>query len=132
MAMGYSTGCRTTFHHHYNLVWDPKYRYKLLRGEVRLRAREIIRQVSAEMGVTIINGALSSDHVRMFVAIPPQISMRDSALWAKVRSSRKIQQEFELICKRYALLVTAGFLVNDHWRAMPRGYLGFLGCQAEG
>lgn len=67
--MGYSTGCHTTFHHRYHLVWAPKYRFKVLRGEVRLRVREIIRQVCAEMGVTIINGALSSDHVHMFVEI---------------------------------------------------------------
>jgi len=75
--MGYSTGCHTTFHHRYHLVWAPKYRFKVLRGEVRLRVREIIRQVCAEMGVTIINGALSFDHVHMFVEIPPHISVSD-------------------------------------------------------
>jgi putative transposase len=35
--MGYSSGCHTTFHHRYHLVWTPKYRFKVLRGEVRLR-----------------------------------------------------------------------------------------------
>ena len=99
--MGYSTGCHTTFHHRYHLVWAPKYRFKVLRGEVRLRGREIIRQVCAEMGVTIINGALSSDHVHMFVEIPPHISVSDFVRRAKGRSSRKIQQEFEHIRKRY-------------------------------
>jgi putative transposase len=52
---GHSTGCHTTFHYRYHLVWAPKYRFKVLQGEVRLRVREIIRQVCAEMGVTIIN-----------------------------------------------------------------------------
>ena len=33
------------------------------------------RQVCAEMGVTIINGALSRDHVHMFVEIPPHVSV---------------------------------------------------------
>ena len=65
------------------------------------RVREIIRQVCAEMGVTIINGALSSDHVHMFVEIPPHISVSDFVRRAKGRSSRKIQQEFEHIRKRY-------------------------------
>ena len=68
--MDYSTGCHTTFHHRYHLVWAPKYRFKVLHGEVRLRVREIIRHVCDEMGVTIINGALSRDHVYMFVEIP--------------------------------------------------------------
>lgn len=73
----------------------------MLIGDVRLRVREIIRQVCAEMGVTIINGALSKDHVHMFVAIPPHVSVSDFVRRAKGRSSREIQQEFEHIRKRY-------------------------------
>ena len=99
--MRYSKGCHTTFHHRYHIVWAPKYRYKVLIGDVRLRVREIIRQVCAEMGVTIINGALSRDHVHMFVEIPPHVSVSDFVRRAKGRSSRKIQQEFEHIRKRY-------------------------------
>jgi putative transposase len=53
------------------------------------------------MGVTIINGALSKDHVQMFVEIPPHVAVNDFVRRAKGRSSRKIQQEFEHIRKRY-------------------------------
>jgi putative transposase len=45
------------------------------------------------MGVTIVNGALSQDHVHMFVEIPPHIAVSDFVRMAKGRSSRKIQQE---------------------------------------
>ena len=65
----------------------------MLHGEVRLRVREIIKQVSAEMGVTIITGALSRDHVHLFVEIPPHVSLSDFVRRAKGRSSRKIQQD---------------------------------------
>ena len=74
--MGYSKGCHTTFHHRSHIVWAPKYRYKVLIGDVRLRVREIIKQVCDEMGVTIINGALSRDQVHMFVEILPPIADR--------------------------------------------------------
>jgi len=74
---------------------------KVLHGDVRLRVREIIRQGCPEMGVTIINGALSKDHVHMFVEIPPNVSVSDFVHRAKGGSSRKIQQEFEHIRKRY-------------------------------
>jgi putative transposase len=100
-AMGYSKGCHTTFHHSYHIVWAPKYRFKVLHGEVRLRVREIIRQVCVEMGVTIINGALSRDHVHMFVEIPPHVWVSDFVRRAKGRSSRKIQEEFEHIRECY-------------------------------
>src|ERR1019366_7177933 len=48
--MGHSTGSHTKFHHRYHLVWSPKYRFKVLHGEVRLRVSEIIRQVCGELG----------------------------------------------------------------------------------
>ena len=81
--MGYLTGCHTTFHHRYHLVSAPQYRFKVLDGEVRLRVREIIRQVCAEMGMRIINGALLRDHVHMFVEIPPHVSVSDFVHRAK-------------------------------------------------
>jgi putative transposase len=99
--MEHSTGSHTKFHHRYHIVWSPKYRYKVLHGDVRLRVREIIRQVCGEMGVTIVNGVLSRDHVHLFVEIPPHVSVSDFVRRAKGRSSRKIQQEFEHIRKRY-------------------------------
>ncbi|CCA92200.1 IS200/IS605 family transposase [Novosphingobium sp. PP1Y] len=95
--MRYKSGCHTTFHHRYHLVWAPKYRFKVLHGDVRLRVREVIKQVCAEMGVTIINGALSCDHVDMFVEILPHVSASDFVRRAKGRSSRKIQQELDHI-----------------------------------
>jgi putative transposase len=99
--MAYSTGSHTIFHHRYHIVWVPKYRFKILHGEVRLRVREIIKQVCAEMGVTIIHGLLSRDHVHMFVEIPPHIAVSQFVQRAKGRSSRKIQSEFEHIRKRF-------------------------------
>jgi putative transposase len=42
-----------------------------------LRVRAIIRQVCAENGVDIIRGVLSSDHVHMFVSVPPKLAISD-------------------------------------------------------
>jgi putative transposase len=73
----------------------------VLIGDVRIRVRDIIRQVCAEMGVTIVSGALSRDHVHLFVDIPPHVSVSAFVQRAKGRSSRRIQQEFEHIRQRY-------------------------------
>ena len=73
--MGYSTGCHTTSHHRYHLAWALKYRFNVLHGEVRIRVRDNSKQVCGEIGVTIINGALSRDHVHMLVEIPPHVSV---------------------------------------------------------
>ena len=75
----------------YNLVWITKYRFKVLRGAIRERVREIIRQVCEELGVTIINGVLSTDHVHMFVSTPPHHAVSNVMRKVKGRSSRKVQ-----------------------------------------
>ncbi len=97
----YTHGQHTVYHHRYHLVWVTKYRYRVLQGNLRLRVREIIAQVAEEMDIKIINGVLSSDHIHLFVSIPPHIAVSDFVKIAKGRSSRKIQQEFPEIRKRY-------------------------------
>lgn len=97
----YSKGSHTVFHHRYHLVWITKYRFRVLQGELRLRVRTIIAQAAEDLGVRIINGVLSSDHVHIFAEIPPHISVSEFVKIAKGRSSRKIQQEFPEIGKLY-------------------------------
>ena len=99
--MQYSTGKHCVFYHRYHLVWSTKYRYKVLRGDIKLRVRDICRQVCAENGVDIIRGVLSNDHVHMFVSVPPKLAISDLMRLMKGRSSYKVQREFPHLKKRY-------------------------------
>lgn len=75
--MQYNTGSHCVFYHRYHLVWSTKYRFKVLHGQVRLRVRDICRQVCRENDVEILRGVLSSDHVHMFVSVPPKLAISD-------------------------------------------------------
>ena len=97
----YNKTSHTVFHHRYHIVWVTKYRYKVLQGSLRIRVREIIAQAADQMCIKIVNGVLSADHVHVFVEIPPHISVSEFVKIAKGRSSRKIQQEFPEIRKKY-------------------------------
>ena len=99
--MSYSTASHTTYYHRYHVVWATKYRYKVLQGALRERLREIIRQTCAELDVHIVKGVLAQDHVHMFISVPPQHALSDVMRRIKGRSSRRIQQEFPAIKKRY-------------------------------
>ena len=97
----YTRGSHTVYHHRYHLVWITKYRYRVLRGELQKRVRTIVAQVAEEMNVKIVNGVVSSDHIHLLVSIPPHISVSEFVKRAKGRSSRKVQQEFPQLKKRY-------------------------------
>lgn len=112
----YSRGSHTTYHHRYHIVRITKYRYKLLRGALQQRVREIAAQVAEEFGVHIVNGVVSSDHVHIFVSIPPHVRESDPVKVMKGRSSRKVRQEFPELRKRYR---------GRHFRA--RGYFSVTG-----
>jgi len=99
--MSYSTSAHATYHNRYHIVWITKYRYKVLTIPMRLRVRELTRQICAQLEVTIIKGVLSSDHVHMFVEIPPKVSVSDFMRRVKGCTSRKLQQEFPELRKRY-------------------------------
>ena len=95
----YSRGSHTRYYHRYHIVWITKYRYKVMNSEIKTRVRDIVGQVAEEMGVYIENWVVSSDHVHVFVSIPPHIAVSDFIQKAKGRSSRKIQQDFRSILK---------------------------------
>ena len=75
--MRYSSAAHTRFYHRFRIVWVTKYRYKVLQGLKRERIREIIHQTCAEMGVHIVRGVLTRDHVHMLLSIPPKLSLSD-------------------------------------------------------
>jgi putative transposase len=97
----YRTTSHTKFDNKYHLVWITKYRKRILKGEVAIRTRDIIRQVCEKFGIDIIRGNVSADHIHIFVSIPPHYSVSKIIQNLKGRSSRIIQQEFPEIRKEY-------------------------------
>jgi len=73
----------------------------VLRGEVALRTRELIRQSCLSRGITIIRGSVVKDHVHLLISCPPSLSPSKIIQYLKGRSSRLLQQEFEHLRKKY-------------------------------
>ena len=61
----------------------------------------MIRQIGQAREVTIVRGAVSPDHVHMLVATPPQLAPAKLVQYVKGRSSRRLQEEFPHLRKRY-------------------------------
>ncbi|WP_037296213.1 IS200/IS605 family transposase [Roseobacter sp. AzwK-3b] len=99
--MQYNTGSHCVFYHRYHLVWSNKDRFKVLKDQVLLRVRDICRQVCHENEIDILRGVLSSDHVHMFVSVPPKLAISDLVRKMKGRSSHKVQREFPELRRRY-------------------------------
>lgn len=57
------------------MVFCPKYRGKMLVGEVAMMAEGVIRQTYKELGIEVIDMAVNCDHVHLFVQHQPKYSV---------------------------------------------------------
>jgi putative transposase len=97
----YRTSAHAVFDVKYHIVWITKYRYKILRGRVAERARDLLRQICQAREVVIIRGAVSPDHIHMLVSCPANMAPSKLVQYLKGRSSRRLQDEFPELRKRY-------------------------------
>ena len=67
----YQQGAHTRYDLKVHLVWVPKYRKRVLTGQVAIRARDVLRQIAIEHEITVITGKVAPDHVHMFVSYRP-------------------------------------------------------------
>ena len=84
-----------------HIVFVTKYRYSILEWWVQLRVKELIKQICDSEDVRIIKWVVSKDHIHIHIEYEPKISISDLVKKIKWRTSRKIQEEFPEIWKRY-------------------------------
>ena len=97
----YRLGAHTKTDLKVRLVWIPKYRKKVLQGEVAIRTRDILRQISLEHEIEIFAGKVASDHVHMFVGYRPTQNISKIVQWLKGISSRLLLSEFPHLKKQF-------------------------------
>jgi len=84
-----------------HIVWSTKYRYSVLTGDIKTRCRAILIQMCDSEDVIILKGVVSKDHIHMHINYRPSQNISDLVKKLKGRSSRKLQQEFPELSKRY-------------------------------
>ena len=95
----------------YHFVWAPRYRRKILVGEVDRRFREILGEVAKELEVAILAVEVMPDHVHLFVNAPPDLSPSDIIARIKGRTSHHMRLEFPVI-KRMPSMWTRSYFVS--------------------
>ena len=74
----------------YHIVFIPKYRRKVMFGQVKADVREILKKLCEFKGVEIIEGAVCKDHVHLCVCIPPKLSVSEFVGYLKGKSALMI------------------------------------------
>ena len=65
----------------------PKYRRRMLYGTNKKALVEIIKKLCEMKGVALIEGKVCVDHIHMYVAIPPKLSVSEFMSYLKGKSA---------------------------------------------
>lgn len=85
----------------YYFVWKTKYSYGVLRDDVALRLRDIIREICAEKELQFVKGNIRPNHIHILISAPSYLSPAKIAQYLKGKSSYRLQREFPALQKRY-------------------------------
>ncbi|GHV49353.1 IS200/IS605 family transposase [Synergistales bacterium] len=78
----------------YHIVWIPKYRRKVLFGQIRKYLGEVFRSLAAQRESQILEGHVAVDHVHMYISIPPKYSVAQVVGYIKGKSAIYIARTF--------------------------------------
>ena len=78
----------------YHIVWCPKYRYRILKGEVGKYVEETIKQLCEWKKVDVKEMNVQEDHVHMVVSIPPKVSISELMGILKGKTAIKLFKDY--------------------------------------
>ena len=98
---GYNKSSHAVYRCEYHFVWVPKYRYHVLVKEVKPGLKQILSELCDRLDITIIEGAICSDHVHMYISVPPKYSPSHVMKILKGKSAERLRREFPELRKQY-------------------------------
>jgi len=84
----------------YHLVWVPKYRKMILKGDLAKRVREVFSEIAERYEFEIDTMEVKEDHVHLFLSAPPRYSPAGVVQIIKSISAKVAFKEFPEIKKQ--------------------------------
>ena len=77
----------------YHIVILPKYRRKVLYGQIRRRIGTILRELCRQKDLVLEEGKALPDHIHMLLTVPPKYSVAMTIGYLKSKSAIRIHRE---------------------------------------
>ena len=83
----------------YHIVWAPKYRKWILRGDIRDFVEECFNEIAVSNECEIDVMEIAEDHVHIFLGFPPRYSISEIVQKLKGVSAREIFRRYPEVKK---------------------------------
>lgn len=97
----YRHGSHTVYQCHYHFVFIPKYRKPVLRGEVGVAVRDLVREICKSYDIEILQGHVRPDHVHLLLSAPPTLSPSRVMNVIKGKSSNRLMRKFRELDRQF-------------------------------
>ncbi len=91
---------QTLWHCQYHIVWVPKYRFRILEGNVAIEVSNCIRAFTEQKHCEIVELNIQNDHVHLLVMVPPKVSISDYVGMVKGRTAIRVFNKFKNLKKK--------------------------------
>jgi putative transposase len=96
----------------YHVVFIPKYRKKVLYGQIRRELGTVLRELARQKECEIDEGHLMNDHVHMLISIPPKYAVAQVMGFLKGKSAIHIARVY---AGRRRSFVGQQFWARGYW-----------------
>jgi len=86
----------------YHLVWCPKFRFHVLKGDVAVALREIFDEIAERYDYEIIAAEVMEDHVHLFIGAKPTVAPMDIVRTMKSISTIELFKRFPSLKRFYS------------------------------
>jgi putative transposase len=97
----YRKGSHTVYRLHYHFIFITKYRKPVLRGDVGVKLRDLIREICKGHDIEIVKGHVRPDHVHLLLSAPPTMAPSRVMQAIKGKTSHHLMIEFRSIKKEF-------------------------------
>ncbi|MEX0961858.1 MAG: IS200/IS605 family transposase [Simkaniaceae bacterium] len=109
----WTTSKTAVFNLSYHLIWCPKYRRKVLVGDIKDRLIKLIYEKAEQLELEIVEANIQPDHVHLFVRSKPIHSPQFVVGQLKGCTSRMLRKEFSTLRTRIPTLWTRSYYVDS-------------------
>lgn len=110
--MEYKSNQNVVYSCKYHVVWCPKYRRKVLTGEIEARLKELIVETAKGTNADVIEMEVMPDHVHLLIEVDPQYGINKAVRHIKGVSSHALRSEFPSLKSRLPTLWTNSYFVS--------------------
>ncbi len=110
--MSYKSNNNIVYSCKYHVVFCPKYRRKVLVGDVETRFKELVREFCVEQRIDLLEMEVMPDHVHLLLEVDPQYGIHKAVKTIKGTTSRILRSEFHHLTTKIPTLWTNSYFVS--------------------